>query len=424
MEFSNQERIGRALESLRKVLYPHVEQRMKAIYGENWEKQALSHLKEHHKAKQKKQKSKDILSEDISALLIVLIREWEIFKNSLSQSDRALISELLEVRNNWAHQANFSTDDTYRSVDSIWRLLRSIALSKVVDVDQQLIDEVDKQRQDILRLLAQEQPRQEIRVTSVSPAEEARIREKLRELLERLPFRNAALLKQALTHTSYKYENPNTGEDNEQLEFLGDALLTFLSADFLYKRNPDLREGEMTNLRKNLVDNSRLAQFAEQLHLGQWIQLGRGEERSGGRTKSSLLSNAFEAVVGAYYLDSGLEAVRELIEPFFETVSHAISTTENTTRQSTQIKDVKNQLQEYVLSTNYQEYVLSPNDPDNPKPKLPEYDTQRTGGTDNAPVFTSIVYVAGRELGRGEDRSKKEAEKRAAEDALRKLGVR
>lgn len=206
-----------------------------------------------------------------------------------------------------------------------------------MDVDQQLIDEVDKQRQDILRLLAQEQPRQETRVTPVSPAEEARIRESLRELLERLPFRNAALLRQALTHTSYKYENPNTGEDNEQLEFLGDALLTFLSADFLYKRNPDLREGEMTNLRKNLVDNSRLAQFAEQLQLGQWIKLGRGEEHSGGRTKSSLLSNAFEAVVGAYYLDSedeeyNRETILDLTGVFCMVSSELISTLKGLSR--------------------------------------------------------------------------------------------
>ncbi|WP_448560492.1 ribonuclease III [Trichothermofontia sp.] len=415
MEVSHREQIGRALESLGQALYSYIEQRMKVHYGEDWEKEVLLKLKEPQKGKQKKQKkqkNKDILREDVSILLRILIQEWNIFKDVFSQSDRALVSELIEVRNQWAHQSTFSTDDTYRAIDSTLRLIKSLV--QVTDVDQPLIDEVNKQRQDVLRLLSQEQPRQETRVTSVSPTEEARIREGFSELLKRLPFRNAALLKQALTHTTYKYENPNTGEDNEQLEFLGDAVLQFLSTDFLYKRNPNLREGEMTDLRKNLVGNSRLAQFAEQLELRKWMYLGKGMTKNEEREK--LLSGAFEAIVGAYYLDSGIEAVRVRFEPFFEEVDGEISITENTAPQSTQTtKDVKNQLQEYVLSQRYF---------DNPKRELPHYETDRVGGTDNAPVFTSVVSVTGRELGRGEGRSKKEAEKRAAEDALRKLGVR
>jgi|GEM_PF-49501 len=410
MEVSHREQIGRSLESLGQALYPYLEQKLKVHYGESWDKKVLSKLQEPQQGKQKKQKNKDTLREDVSVLLKILIREWDFFKDAFSQSDRGLVSELIEIRNQWAHQFTFSTDDTYRAVDSTLRLLKSLA--QLTDVDQQLIDEVNKQRQDILRLLAQEQPRQETRVTSVSPAEEARIRERFRQLLERLPFRNAALLKQALIHTSYKYENPNTGEDNEQLEFLGDALLTFLSADFLYKRNPDLREGEMTTLRKNLVDNSRLAQFAEQLQLGQWMQLGKGEELSGGRTKPSLLSNAFEAVVGAYYLDSGIEKVRELVEPLFASVANAIPRTENTIPivQDDPISEL-------------QRVVQRPNFANNPNRQVPDYSRcDRSGGTQHQPEFTCLVYLGDRELGSGQGSSKQEAKRKAAEDALRKLG--
>ena len=228
--------------------------------------------------------------------------------------------------------------------------------------------------------------------------------------MKRIPFQNAYLLNQALTHTSYKYENPNTGEDNEQLEFIGDALLTFLSGDFLCKRNPDLREGKMTVLRSNLVDAPQLAKFATELDLGKWMRLGKGEDSSGGRSKSSLLSNVFEAVIGAYYFDSGVEAVRDLIEPFFEEVVDDLPRTKDSIPVIRD--DVKGQLQQVALAG---ELVVNPNR------ELPEYKTIRSGGTDNSPEFTSVVYVVGSEYGSGKDSSTKKAEKRAAEDALRKL---
>lgn len=219
-------------------------------------------------------------------------------------------------------------------------------------------------------------------------------------------------MNQALTHTSYKYENPNTGEDNEQLEFIGDALLTFLSGDFLYQRNPDLREGKMTVLRSNLVDTPQLARFATELELGKWMRLGKGEDSSGGRSKPSLLSNVFEAIVGAYYLDSGIDVVRDLVDSLFEAVVNDLPTTEDS---NPKIKDdVKGWLQQVVLSPAFSS---------NPNRQPPEYRTIRSGGTDNTPEFTSVVHVAGGEYGVGKDRNKKEAEKRAAEDALRRLGL-
>lgn len=402
MGVSNRERIGKALDSLRQGLYSYVEQKMQTIHGSAWMTKAASHLREHQKSKQQVD---DIIREDVSALLTVVNREWEkVFKSSLSQPDRALVNELLEVRNQWAHQSTFSTDDTYRAVDSVLRLLKSMSAPQLADVE--------KQRQNVLRLLTQEQARHEVQTIPVSPAEEARIKQRLDKLLKRIPFQNAYLLNQALTHTSYKYENPNTGEDNEQLEFIGDALLTFLSGDFLYKRNPDLREGKMTVLRSNLVDTPQLAKFASELELGKWMRLGKGEDISGGRSKPSLLSNVFEAVVGAYYLDSGVEAVRDLVDPFFEEVVNDLPTTEDSIPK---IKDdVKGWLQQVVLDVGFSR---------NPSRKPPEYKTIRSGGTDNNPEFTSVVYIAGSEYGSGRDSSSKKAEKRAAEDALLKLGL-
>lgn len=400
MGVSNRERIGKALHSLCQGLYVYVEQRMLAVHGSNWVIKAALHLRESQKSKRQ---ADDILREDVSALLTVMNREWDkVFKDKLSQSDRALVNELIEVRNQWAHQSTFLTEDTYRAIDSVIRLLKSISAPQAEDVE--------KQRQDVLRLLSQEQTRHDIRSISVSPAEEARIRQRLNELLKRIPFQNAYLLNQALTHTSYKYENPNTGEDNEQLEFLGDALLTFLSGDFLYKRNPDLREGKMTVLRSNLVDAPQLAKFAAELELGKWMRLGKGEDNSGGRSKSSLLSNVFEAVVGAYYLDSGVEAIRDLVEPFFEQVVTDLPTTEGSIPSTKD--DVKSWLQQVVLNSEFTH---------NPNRKPPKYETIRSGGTDNNPEFTSVVYVAGSEYGSGKDGSTKKAEMRAAEDALRKL---
>ena len=403
MEVSNRERIGKALDSLRQGLYPYFEQKMQEVYDSTWTAKAISHLKEHQKSKQQ---ADETIREDVAALLTVVIREWEkVFKGSLSQLDRAFVNELIDVRNQWAHQSTFSTDDTYRAVDSVLRLLKSTKAPQVA--------EVEEQRQDVLRLLSQEQVRYEVRPIPVSSAEESRIRQRLDGLLKRIPFQNAYLLNQALTHTSYKYENPNTGDDNEQLEFIGDALLTFLSGDFLYKRNPDLREGKMTVLRSNLVDTPQLAKFAAALELGKWMRLGKGEDVSGGRSKQTLLCNVFEAVVGAYYLDLGIEAVRDLVAPFFEEVVNDLPTTEDL---APQIKDdVKSWLQQVVLEGKFA---------GNPSRKPPEYKTIRSGGTDNDPEFTSVVYVAGSEYGSGKDSSTKKAEKRAAENAISKLKKR
>ena len=285
MAITNHEQVGRALKLLGKGLYPYIEREMKRVYKEGWLTEAKSSLNDDYK---KRDLAKN-LREDVHPLLALMLKQWEkVFKENLGHASRALVSELHETRNNWAHQSPFSTDDAYRTLDSIARLLKNISAPEADIV------EIEKQKQEVLIILSKEQARYEVSHPSVSSAEESRIREKLAEILKLLPFQNACLLNTALTHRSYFYENPKyVREDNERLEFLGDAVLTFLSSEFLYNFDSEKDEGTMTRLRSKLVDEKQLAEFANDLDIGKWMRLGKGETESQGNTKLSLLSNYF-----------------------------------------------------------------------------------------------------------------------------------
>ncbi|MEH2308861.1 ribonuclease III [Nostoc sp.] len=391
MAISNRNRIETALIYLNQGLYPYVEQQMRTVHGERWLKIATSCLSDNQSLKRDPE---DILHDDISELLKVIIGQWsQVFKRKLGHGERALISEIIEVRNKWAHEINgkrFSTDDTYRALDSIARLLKAILASEA--------DIVEKHKQEVLRSLSPKQ------------AEEARIRESLDELLRQLPFQDASLLLRALTHTSYMHENPNSGEDNERLEFLGDALLNFLSGEYLYRRYPDKKEGELTPLRSRLVDKPQLAKFAVSFSLGKWMRLGNGAEKDGGRTQSRLLSNTFEAIIGAYFLDSGTELVRDFVEPLFDSViaeNLSISQKSDTNSNNFVVVDSKNRFQEWVQR--------------NVTPNPPKYFTEQVGGPSHAPEFIAKVLVDEKIYGEGKGGNKRDAEKAAAEDALANL---
>ncbi|AFZ07169.1 Ribonuclease 3 [Oscillatoria nigro-viridis PCC 7112] len=397
MAISNRGRIDRALNLLCQGLYPYLKQEMQGVYSNSWEKEAKSCLPKHKPLKQKSADS--ILSEDVAMLLLVMSKQWDkVFNEKLNSTGNGLVTELIQVRNDWAHQVPFSTANTYRALDSIARLL------KAVSAPQADIKEVEKQQQEVLRLLSQEQTRQENRHFS---AEEDRIRERLSDLLKRLPFQEADLLNQALTHRSYLYENPKAvSKDNQLLEFLGDALLTFLSGQYLYRHYSNKNEGDLTRLRSLLVEDKQLAKFAAALNIGQWMLLGRGEATSGGTAKESLLSNTFEAIIGAYFLDSGIEAVRDFVEPLFTPVVEELISS-GSEPDSNIPGDPKNQLQECVHQ--------------NIGPITPQYITIQEAGPDHAKEFTVEVRINGQVYGQGSGRSKKEAEKRAAEAALKKL---
>ncbi len=214
-------------------------------------------------------------------------------------------------------------------------------------------------------------------------------------------FREPALLRQAMTHRSYLNEHPEVGENNERLEFLGDSLLGFLVGSWLYKRAPEMPEGDLTRCRSTLVDEQQLAKFALKLGLDQEMRLGRGVEQQGGRRLSSLLSNTFEAVIGAYFLDSGVEAVREFVETLLTPVADSLFAHPCGL-------DAKSRFQQWVLA--------------NLSRTPPEYRIVDDFGPDHAKEFMAEVSVDGEVYGSGQGRSKQAAEKAAAEQALRRVG--
>lgn len=209
-------------------------------------------------------------------------------------------------------------------------------------------------------------------------------------------FINPGLLRQAFTHTSYVNEQRGARTaDNERLEFLGDAVLQVTVSEYLYRTYPDRPEGELTRLRANIVCEPSLVRFAEALDFGKVVLLGKGEEQTGGRTRPSLLADAFEAFLGALYLDQGLEAARGFLN------NHLFSQLPRDGQAP--LKDYKTELQEKV-----QHLVLGALDYRITEERGPAHDRE----------FMAVVYVGERPLGQGSGRSKKEAEQRAASQAL------
>jgi ribonuclease III len=223
-------------------------------------------------------------------------------------------------------------------------------------------------------------------------------RQELEGLARRLGlcFRNFGLLDQALRHSSYAHDNPGSGPSNERLEFLGDAVLALSVSALLLARFPESSEGEMSRGRAALVNARQLAALARRLGLGAYLLLGRGEEGQAGREKPSLLANALEALLGAIYLDSGLEAVSRLTECWF---SPLLAT-------GLPGQDFKTSLQEFT----HARYKAPP-----------DYRLMSESGPGHARHFQVEVRLQDRPLAQGEGRTKKEAEQRAACRALEVL---
>lgn len=205
-------------------------------------------------------------------------------------------------------------------------------------------------------------------------------------------FKNPALLRIALTHTSFANESKVPTTHNERLEFLGDSVLSVVVADHLFHQSKR-PEGELSRMRASLVSEEALFQFAEEIQLGEYLRLGHGEELGGGRTRPSVVSDAFEAVIAALYLDGGFEVARNFIMPFI-------------TEGKTAEEDYKTRLQEVVQQ-----------DPD---AEL-RYEVVDETGPDHDKKFTVSVWRNGTHLADGIGRSKKAAEQNAAKKALEKL---
>jgi len=212
-------------------------------------------------------------------------------------------------------------------------------------------------------------------------------------------FSDPRLLREALTHRSFLNEIDEAWPSNERLEFLGDAVLGLISTDYLFARFAGLGEGELTNLRSALVRTETLARFAQEIDLGRYLFLGRGEEMSQGRRRPAGLACAFEALLGAIYLDAGYDRARDFALSFLVPELDAVLT-------GRLHKNAKSVLQEIVQARMQQ---------------TPTYHLVHESGPDHAKSFTVEVRVGPRVLGRGADRSKRGAEQAAAESALQSL---
>lgn len=210
-------------------------------------------------------------------------------------------------------------------------------------------------------------------------------------------FKDKELIKTALTHSSYANER-NLPRDNERLEFLGDSVLGFVTAEYLFKEYKTRPEGELTKLRAAVVCEKSLFKFGEKISLGEYIYMGKGEENSGGRNRPSIVSDAFEAVIAAMYIDGGIDVVKPYILNF---ITDAV-------KREANFKDNKSLLQEEIQKTKGNTIV---------------YEELGESGPDHEKVFSFAVKINGETVGKGEGRSKKEAEQAAAGDALVNLKI-
>lgn len=222
----------------------------------------------------------------------------------------------------------------------------------------------------------------------------------IKELQEKLgyTFENEALLLRALSHSSYANENHSIGGSNERLEFLGDSVLGFITAENFFKNYTSFPEGDLTKLRATMVCEKSLAGFAREIELGKYLMLGKGEVITGGRERPSIQADAFEAVIAAIYLDGGMEPARKFVLKY---IDEAI-------RKHQSVKDYKTMLQEVVQR--------------NPG-ELIEYVLVGESGPDHDKRFEVEVHLNSNVIGKGIGKSKKRAEQEAAREALELMGL-
>lgn len=224
-----------------------------------------------------------------------------------------------------------------------------------------------------------------------------------KQLRSHLPdnFTDDFLFYRALTHRSYVNENKDAIEDNERLEFLGDSILSFVVAEWLYNKFPEKDEGFLTKVRAALVHTEKLSTFARRIKIGPALLLGKGEDLAGGRDRDAILCDAFEAMVAALYLSTDIETVREFMYPLLETESVSILRTHSE-------EDVKSRLQEWAQSKGY---------------KSPVYAVVSEQGPDHAKVFEVCAVINDQQVACGIGSSKRAAEKVAAFNSMQTLGI-
>lgn len=212
-------------------------------------------------------------------------------------------------------------------------------------------------------------------------------------------FNNKDYLMEALTHSSFANERHKNLNCNERLEFLGDAVLSIISADFLFHQYPDMPEGQLSKLRSSLVCTDSLSKFAREIHLGDYLFLGKGETNTGGADRPSILENAFEALIAAIYLDGGMKCAEQFVLSFL---------TKAVENHDVSFKDYKTMLQE-IIQQNPSENV--------------NYVLVGESGPDHDKVFEVEVHLNSNVIGKGKGKSKKSAEQAAAKEALDLMGI-
>ncbi|CAM3534856.1 ribonuclease III [Erysipelothrix anatis] len=213
-----------------------------------------------------------------------------------------------------------------------------------------------------------------------------------------IPYNNKKLIEHAFVHSSYVNEAPVALEDNERLEFMGDAVLQITVSERLFKHPDYFSEGDMTLYRAKLVCEEALADYSRLLKLNDYLLLGTGEERNGGRQRQSIIADLFESFIGAVYLDSGIDSVNKILDVVLKEVFEDL--------QSLSITDYKSKLQEFIQADSR---------------KSVSYDVINITGPSNAPEFEVVVKLDDLIFGLGKGTSKKKAEQQAAKDAFQKL---
>lgn len=214
-------------------------------------------------------------------------------------------------------------------------------------------------------------------------------------------FSNSDLLIQALSHSSYSYENPvEFPEDNEVMEFLGDSVLGLIVTDYLCRTYPQLSEGELSKLKSQAASTTSLSEFARKIKLDKYVLLGKGEEKSGGRKKNKILAGTFEAVIAAVYWDAGMDSARSVLVDHLNTFNKKINA------KKYLINNYKSALQEYLQKKNY---------------AAPVYRTVTAKGPNHKRIFVVEVFSENRSLAKAKGSSKKSAEQKAAQKALKSL---
>lgn len=224
----------------------------------------------------------------------------------------------------------------------------------------------------------------------------------MKELQEKIhyQFKNEQILSNALTHSSYANESHRSLKSNERLEFLGDAVLSIIVSDYIFRHFDHLPEGELTKLRSSLVCEKSLCGFARALGLGEYLLLSRGEQHTGGRERPSILADAFEALIAAIYIDGGMQEAKKFV------LSYVLPELEQ--KQQVAFKDYKTTLQEVIQQ--------------NPEERL-EYVLVGESGPDHDKRFVVEVHINSNVVGIGEGRSKKDAEQAAARETLSLMGL-